>query len=218
MNKPAAITTIAILVFACGCTMFSETRSEKKVPAEYNLTETGEQKIAVIIENPIWADAPRILTGQLTDEIHKKLKNDLKLAPKKIISQEKISEYMRNTPQAEMQGPIEIGRSVGADLVLYAQIQNFKLTQTAETDYYRGLLDGKAALFDAETGEKLWPLDESGKTILVSYEIEQGNYEAAVGRLARAFAHCTTRYLYNCPVPRYKIYEDKSGMGWKDWE
>lgn len=218
MNKPAAIITILILMFACGCTMFSETRSEKKVPAEFNLTETGEQKIAVIIENPIWSGAPRNLAEQLTGEIHKKLKDDLKLNKKKIILQEKVSEYMRNSPQTEMQGQIEIGRGVGADLVLYAQIQNFSLAKTNEADYYKGLLEGKAALFDVGSEAKLWPADESGKIILVSYEIEQGNYEAAVRRLARAFAHCETRYLYNCPVPRYKIYEDKSGTGWKDWE
>jgi hypothetical protein len=220
MRKPVAYITIAVLSFTCGCIVpifTTPTRHEKKVPAEYNLTLDKGKKIAVLVENPIWSNAPVSLTSQLTTAITKNLTDDLGLKSKNIISNEKVQAYRATIPSFSQLSPVELGKAVGADLVLFAQVQEFTLTQTLETEYYKGQLAGKAALFDVATGQKLWPESEPGKSVLVAFDIEQGSYDEAVEKLVNAFAHCVTRCLYDCPVPKFEIFEDKSGTGWNEW-
>jgi hypothetical protein len=221
MRKLVAYITVVVLSFTCGCIvpiLTTPTRHEKKVPAEYNLTLDKGKKIAVLVENPIWSNAPVSLTSQLTTAVTKNLTDDLGLKSKDIISNEKVQAYRVTMQSSSQLSPVELGRAVGADLVLFAQVQEFNLTQTMETEYYKGLLVGKAALFDVATEQKLWPESESGKSVRVAFDLEQGSYDDAVDRLVNAFAHCVTRYLYDCPVPKFKIFEDKSGTGWNEWQ
>jgi hypothetical protein len=210
-----------VLLFVCGCIVpiFTEpTRHEKKIPAEYNLALAKDKKIVVLVENPIWANAPVSLTAQLTTELNKSLTDKVGLKPKDLISYEKVQTYRAVVQDTSQLSPVELGRAVGADLVLFAEVHEFALGQTAETDYYKGRLAGRVALFDVASGQKLWPESESGKLIMVAFDVEQDGYDEATDRLARAFAHCVTRYLYDCPVAKFKIFEDKSGTGWKDWQ
>ena len=221
MKKTIACITVTVLLFSSGCIvpiLTTPTRNEKKIPAEYNLTLAKGKKIAVLVENPIWSNAPVSLTSQLTTALTGNLTGNLGLKPQNIISDEKVQAYRAAMQSSSQLSPVELGRAVGADLVLFAQVQEFALTQTMETEYYKGLLAGKAALFDVATEQKLWPASESGKPVRVAYDIEKGSYDDAVDRLVNAFAHCATRYLYDCPVPKFKIFEDKSGTGWNEWQ
>ncbi len=221
MRKPAAFITITFLLFSSGCIvplLTEPTRNEKKIPAEYNLTLAQGKKVVVLVENPIWANAPVSLTSQLANELNKKLTDELGLKSKDLISYEKVQTYIQTVQGASQLSPAEIGRALGADLVLFAEVHEFILGQTTETNYYKGQLAGRAALFDVTSGQKLWPESEAGKPIRVAFDVEEGSYDKAVDRLARSFAHCVTRYLYDCPVPKFKIFEDKSGTGWKNWQ
>jgi hypothetical protein len=85
-------------------------------------------------------------------------------------------------------------------------------------DYYKGRLAGRVGLFETSTGQRLWPITESGKRINVLFDVEKGGYTASSTRLLKAFAHCTTRYLYDCPVEKFKIFEDKSSNEWENWQ
>ena len=69
-------------------------------------------------------------------------------------------------------------------------------------------------LFDVSDGGKLW----THKNIRVGFEIEDRGYDVAVKRMAAVFAHCTVRYLYDCPKKKFKIYGDRSNFSWGDWE
>jgi hypothetical protein len=221
MSKTIACITVVVLLFSSGCIIpifTTPTRHEKKVPAEYNLTLAKGKKIAVLVDNPIWSKAPVSLTSQLTTALTKNLTDDLGLKSKYLISDEKVQEYRTTMQGSSQYSPVELGRAVGADLVLFVQVQEFELTQTMETEYYKGQLAGKAALFDVATEQKLWPESEPGKPVRVAYDIEKGSYDDAVERLVNAFAHCVTRYLYDCPVSKFKIFEDKSGTGWNEWQ
>lgn len=221
MNKPVAMITVAVLVFSGGCIIpifTTPTRNEKTIPAEYNLTLDKGKKVAVLVENPIWANAPVSLTLQITTAITQKLTGDLGLKSKNLISNEKVQIYRATMQDSAFLSPVELGKAVGADLVLFAQVQEFELTQMMETEYYKGQLAGKVALFDVAGGQKLWPEDEPGRTIRVAFDLEEGSYNNAIDRLINAFAHCITRYLYDCPVPKFKIFEDRSGAGWDQWQ
>jgi hypothetical protein len=221
MSRTIAYITVAVLLFSTGCIIpifTTPTRHEKKVPAEYNLTLDKGKKIAVMVDNPIWSRAPISLTSQLTTAITKNLTDELGLKSKYLISDAKVQAYRATMQGSSQLSPVELGRAVGADFVLFAQVQEYELIQTAETEYYKGLLAGKAVLFDVAAGQKLWPESESGKPVRVAFDIEKGSHDDAVERLVNAFAHCVTRYLYDCPVPKFKIFEDKSGTGWNEWQ
>ena len=220
MSRTIAFITVTVLLFSSGCIipiLTTPTRNEKKVPAEYNLPKDKGKKIVVLVENPIWSNAPISMTSQLTTAITKNLTDELGLKSKNIISKEKVQAYWTTMLNSSQFSPVELGKAVGADLVLFTQVQEFELTQTAETEYYKGQLAGKAVLFDVATKQKLWPESESGKPVRVAFDLEKGSYDDAVERLVNAFAHCITRYLYDCPVPKFKIFDDKSGTGWNEW-
>ena len=52
----------------------------------------------------------------------------------------------------------------------------------------------------------------------VGFEIESRGQKVAAERLAASGAHCTVRYLYDCPVPSFKIAEDRSDENWRAWK
>ena len=101
--------------------------------------------------------------------------------------------------------------------MLVVTVEDFSLIQLSAKNYYRGALSARAGLFDAWSGKKLWPESQESKLIKVGFEVEDKGKEAAIERLAFAGAYCTARYLYDCPENRFKISEDKSGIGWRDW-
>jgi hypothetical protein len=221
MTKPVALITIIVLLFSPGCivpVLTTPTRHEKKIPAEYNLAVIEDRTIVVLVENPIWANAPVGLTSQLTAELNSNLTDKIGLKSEVLIPYERLQTFRATAPDVAGLSPSGLGKAVGADLVLFVEVHDFALSKTIETDYYKGLLEGRAALFDAGSGQRLWPESEHGKLIRVAFDVEQGDYDEAVSRLSRAFAHCVTRYLYDCPVAKFKIFEDKSGTGWRDWQ
>ncbi len=220
MRKSTVFITVGVLLFSCGCKtvpiMTTPTRHEKKIPAEYNLAAQKDKKVAVIVDDPSWVNAPSSLALQVAADLNSNLTEKLLLPSKNLIPYEQEQALGTGTPEAGAM-PVQLGKAVGADLVLFAQLHTFRLAQITETQYYRGELAGMAALFDCDSGQQLWPQEQQGKVIRVAFDLEQGDYDAASNRLARAFAHCITRYLYDCPVAKFKIFEDKSGTGWEDW-
>lgn len=221
MKKPEVLATIVVLLFSCGCgtvpLLTTPTRHEKKVPAEYNLAAQQDKKVVVIVNNPVWVNAPSSLALRVAADVNNNLTEKLGLQPKNLVSNERLQTFRASTPEADSLSPAELGKAVGADLVLFAELHQFSLTQVTETEYYKGELVGRAAVFDCDSAEQLWPEAEQGKLIRVAFDVEEGDYSAADNRLAGAFAHCITRYLYDCPVHKFKIFEDKSGTGWEDW-
>jgi hypothetical protein len=217
MRKAEVFVTIAVLLFSCGCgtvpLLTTPTRHEKKVPAEYNLAAQKDKKVMVVVYSPAWVTAPASIVSKLTDDLEMNLTEQLKLECDNLILYENLK------PKSCMSVPPGpwLGKDFGADLVLYAELHEFNLEKVTETDYYKGQLEGKAALFEAGSEHRLWPQSEPGKVIRIAFDVEQGDYDKAIDRLSRAFAHCTTRYLYDCPVAKFKIFEDKSGTGWENW-
>jgi len=53
----------------------------------------------------------------------------------------------------------EIGRKLGADLILYVRLKRFKLRDTEDSLLWRGELDVRVKLVDADD-HTLWPLDQ----------------------------------------------------------
>ena len=114
--------------------------------------------------------------------------------------------------------PSDVGKTLGADLVLFVNVVEAKLENMPDTDIYSSSLDAKAFLIDTSTGVNLWPEQSSGRNISVGFEMEERGQKAAISRLSKSTAHCITRYLYNCKVAYFKIRDDKSDPDLAYWD
>ncbi|MHC4122186.1 MAG: hypothetical protein ACYSSI_01325 [Planctomycetota bacterium] len=222
MKKIIVILTLVPVVFWNGCAVVSvlgtPANEEIVIPAEYDLAEHANQKILVLVNQPIWIDAQINLKYYLTEAVNKRLEEKIKFPSNNIVSYYELSAYRSGQPDFAQLSVRQIGKGLNADIVLIIDVQLYQLEKISETDYYKGFLDAQAAVIDTATGTRLWPEGERGKTIRVRFEMEGKGRQIAVNKLIAACAHCTTRYLYNCKKTNFKIFEDKSDSVWQDWD
>ncbi len=217
---------IAGLVFCAGCggydtiasVLLDPTSNEKRIPAEYDISG---QKILVLVEQPAWLRARVNLRYYITWQINAVLEKKAGIKDEFLIDYEEVSKYRSGVSgqggSLTSVQPVEMARGLGADVVLVVTVEEFSLIQLAAKNYYKGALSARAGLFDAGSGKKLWPESQESKLIRVGFEVEDKGREAAIERLAFAGAYCTARYLYDCLENRFKIFEDKSGIAWRNW-
>ena len=212
---------LAMLFFHSGCIVAilgTPSAYEKKIPAEYDLAKHRNQKLLVLVNQPGWLNAQVNLRYYLTTAIHQNLITKVKISPEYLVPYSELSEFRSNKSGFSLLSPVEVGKALDAGMVLFVGIENYQLQKIAETNYYKGFLSARTVLLDTATGGKLWPKSAKSKSIRVGFEVESGGQEAAAKRLASACAHCITRYLYDCLKHKFKIPDDRSGIGWENWE
>jgi hypothetical protein len=222
MKKLSVFLTLVAVLFQAGCGVVSVLgtpgRHERKITAEYDLAERKGQKILVLVDQPVWLGAQVNLRFHITEAISKNLIEKVKIRPEYIVDYKELSEFRSNKSGFSLLWPIEVGKALGADMVLLVMVENYQLQELAEAGYYRAILNAQAVLLDVATGEKLWPKSAESKSVQVGFEVEQSGKEVAAKRLIAACAHCIVRYFYNCPKNKFKIFDDKSDIAWKSWD
>jgi len=213
-------TSLAVLFTQSSCGFISmlgkPTSHERKIPAEFNLARRKGQRILILVNQPGWLDTNVNVRYYITEAVHKNLVKKVKLLSGDIISYKELSEFRTSRSDFSSLTPVETGRTLKADIVLAAEIEDYKLKKMSGAQVYEGILNARTAIFETATSQKLWPKTALSKTIKVGFETE-GSSEGAADRLANACAHCITRYLYNCPENKFKIHDDRSGLGWQNW-
>jgi hypothetical protein len=221
VKKLTVFFVLAAVFFYNGCgvvgLMGTPSPYEKKVPAEYDLTKQKGRKVLVLVEQPGWLSAQANLRYYLTEAIRENLIAKVKVPPKYILSYNELSEFRSNKGDFSSLSPAEVGKALGADIVLLVMIEDYQVGEVAGSGYYNGFLSAQAAIFEA-SGEKVWPESAENKSIKVSFETGEKGQEAAVKRLVNACAHCTSRYFYNCPKYKFKIFDEKRDIGWETAE
>jgi hypothetical protein len=219
IKKLTVFCVFAGIFFCSGCGILglvgSESTYEKKIPAEYNLTKQRGKKILVLVEQPSWLSTQANLRYYLTEAIRANLaaKGKAEIPPKHIISYKELSDFRSNRSDYSTLSSAEVGKALGADIVLLVMIEDYQLDEVGGSDYFGGAMKVQAALFEAANGEKVWPEYADSKSIKVNFEAEHGR-ETADRRLATACAHCITRYFYNCPKNTFKVFDEGSDTGW----
>ncbi|MHC4260112.1 MAG: hypothetical protein ACYSTF_06855 [Planctomycetota bacterium] len=210
---------LAGIFFHSGCAAIgvlgTETSYEKKIAAEYDLAAQKKRKILVLVNQPVWLDSQVNLRYYLTAAIHQNLVIRAKVSPDNLIAYRKLSELRSNQPDYSSMSPAKVGAALGADMVLSVTVQECRLQEVAESNYYSGSLYTRTALFDSLTGARLWPGSASSKSVKVGFEVEGPSLEAAIGRLTASCAHCIVRYFYDCSEARFKIFDDRSDIDWE---
>jgi hypothetical protein len=220
IEKLIVFFVLAGIFFCNGCGMVgllgTPSPYEKKIPAEYDLAGQKGKKILVLVEQPAWLGAQANLRYYLTEAICESLTAKVKVKPEYIISYNELAEFRSKKDDFSSLSPAAVGKALGADIVLLVIIEDYQVGEVAESDYYNGFLGAQAALFETATGEKVWPESAENKSIKVSFETGEQGQEAAVKRLVNACAHCTSRYFYNCPKYKFKIFDEKRNTGWEE--
>ena len=218
MKKLSVFLTLVVVFFYSGCKIVGVVGTprahEEKIVAEYDLAEHKDQKILVLVNQPVWLNAQVNLRYYLTKAINKNLTAKVKILPEYIVSYSELSEFRSNQADFLLLSPVEVGEALDANVVLLVEIGSYELNKIAETNYYEGFLSVQSVFLDVATGEKIWPESAKSKSIKVGFDIESRGQEIAVKRLAAASAHCLVRYLYDCPKNEFKITDDRSGIGW----
>jgi len=215
-----AFFTVTLFQSGCGIVSLLGTprESEKKIPAEYNLAEHKDQKILVLVNQPAYLNAQANLRFYLTEAINENLVESVGIAPDNLIAYSELSEFRSNKDDFSLLSPTEVGKALDANMVLLVVIEDYQLDKMVEIGYYKGSLSVRTALFETATGGKLWPKSAKSKRVGVGFEVESRGRAVATSRLVTASAYCLVRYFYNCPKPKFKIADDRSGVGWKDWK
>lgn len=218
IEKMMVFCVLALIFSSSGCGIVgvagTQNAYEKKIPAEYDLTGQKDRKLLVLVEQPGWLSTEVNLRYYLTGAIRESFITNVKIPSEYIISYNELSEFRSNKSDFSSLSPIEVGQALGADIVLMVMIEDYQLNEMPDTDYYNGFLGAQAILFETATGLKLWPESEMGKNIKVGFEAER-NRELAVDRLVSAAAHCITRYFYNCPKYKFKIFDEGIKAGYE---
>ena len=225
VKKLITVFILAVVLSQGGCgvakiigILGTPTEHEKKVAAEYDLAEHENQKILVLVNQPAWLNTQVNLRYYLTETISNHLVKKVGILPESFISYDKLSEFRSGQSDFSFLTPVEIGAALDADMVLLVVVEDYKLNALVEFGYYEGFLDTRVALFDTKTEKKVWPEYAGSKGIKVGFEIEEKGREIATARLVAASAYCLVRYFYDCPKNRFRIAEDRSGVGWDSWD
>ena len=160
---PAILVYAGLPVLLAGCQFVNmasllgtPTPSETKSSAQYNLTKDKDQKILVLVDQPVSFSAYANLRFYLTDTIIKMLQVKAEIKPSLFIDYKTLADLRAGTPDFYMLSPAQVGEKLGADLVLAVTIIDYRITNIGEAGY-NGSLDANAALYKVATGEKLWP-------------------------------------------------------------
>ncbi len=219
--KKAGLVTILTAILSCGgcgiiAVMGTPGPYENKIPPQYDFAKHAKQKILIFVDQPGWINAQVNLRYYLTEAISENLIRNIRLPAGNLVSYDELSNFRSNQPDFTLLSPVEVGKSLHADVVLAVTIEDYQLTALGESGYYKAHLYAQAVLLDAADGAKLWS-SEGSKTVKVGFEAEGYNKEMAVKRLVNACTHCITRYFYPCDREKFKIADDISNTDWESW-
>ena len=214
MKKIAIVFGLILAGLFSGCGIVSvigtPTYHEQKIPAEFNLADRAKNKIVVFTERSRDSGADAKVPEQIDNAVKNFLIKKAKIKDKYFISTDDLSVLQSGASDFLQLSPPEIGKKLDAGLILYIQIENYRLYQMAESGYYSGSLIARSLLFDTASNKAVWPIDKQGRIVRIKVDYETKGYDKAAARLTAATAHCIARYLYDCPRDRFRTRDEQS--------
>jgi len=209
-------TVIAFLVaavFCGGCAVMgllaAPSASERRIEAEYDLRKRQDEKILVFVDESKGGNSSLDFRMNLSEGIIYDLKKKVRISEKNLIGYDEIASLRKSREDFEILLPGQIGKELGAGLVLYLQIVDYGLYGKSQERYYNGNLVSRCVLVESATGKILWPDDRKARYIRARVELDVER-EKVNQRLIRATSHITTRNFYNVPWPKYESSDEPS--------
>jgi hypothetical protein len=164
MKRPIAMGLISLplaaaMVCAGGCTQslawfVAQFAPPKKVQALYEPPK--DQKVLVLVEDKPAPVSFEPIKYELAERIGRKLV-DRKIA-RETVSQDRLLD-LTNTRDYHLLSISEVGQKLGADLVLYVQVESFSLKDSPQSPLWQGRFATSVWVVDAKKPQRLWPKD-----------------------------------------------------------
>lgn len=185
---------------------------EKKVPAKYE--PPAGKTILVFVDDMLHPVDYEPVKIELAEMLNKQL-IDHKVAAK-TIPYSRLGEFIAATPSFNSLAVGEVGRKLGADMVLYVQIDEFGLRDAAAAaELWKGRLGTTVRLVDVTKG-RLWPTDSPTGHMVPKAETQtvsdssQARGEQISKELAAETADKIAKLFYSYKTPYEGAYGDKS--------
>lgn len=221
MRTKIIVTVLTVSFVGSGCALFglvgSPSASEKKIPAEFNISDRAGETILILVNQPVWGEVPSNLKPLLTEDTGKLLTEKTGFSPDQLVLYSALATFRSQRADFHTLSPVEVGAGLKAKLVLLANIQEYKLYELPASGYYKGSVSVRSVLFDVPTGVQVWPDSDDGKYIKVAFEAESGGPQDLAEKLSKTAAHCIVRYFYDCPSNEFKIWGEQPNLEWQQW-
>jgi len=188
--------------------VLSPTIHEQKIPAEYKLAPQAKKGVLVFVDGAAGVTRSRDVIPELTEVVKELLVTRAKVNRKYIKGDKQLELLRARRNDLSVLSPVHIGKESGVGLVLYILIEDYGLQMVDKRGYYAGSLVTRSVIFDVGSGNILWPANGQGKRTIIKFGFETKGKELAKDRLALGAAQCITRYLYDCPKPRFKTADE----------
>lgn len=147
----------------------------EKTPAQHTLDPT--KRSVVFVDDRANVVARRSTRMQIAAEAEKVITE--KGLVEEMIRSQAIMAAASMDSHDEPSSIAELGRTVGADVVIYATVDFFGLSPDGST--YQPTARLRVKIVDAITGERLWPEQTSGQTLMVEMQVRPEDLPQTVG-------------------------------------
>jgi len=187
----------------------------KKIKAVY--TPPKDKKIMVFVDDLLNPISYEPIKGELTDQLNRQLVEHRLAA--QTVPYEDLLDLIAVTPDFNTLSIGEVGQKLGADIVLYVQIDWFSLREAEGSPLWKGRMEATVWMVDVEMamrGEsrcRIWPDDRSTGYRLEPLEMPaEANSSESYGRtLAKTMAHRMAekiaRLFYDHEISAYEALE-----------
>lgn len=186
----------------CGCAFISWSVAQfappQRVKALYK--PPAGKTILVFVDDLLHPVSYEPVKAELTERLNKQLTTQ-KIAGE-TIPYERLLNLIAATPQFDQLSIGEVGRRLGADIVLYVQVEEFSLKDSPASLLWRGRFAATVRMVDVEVG-RLWPEERPGGYPLEPVEISarqeaSPTYGAKLARdLAESLAEKIAKLFYD---------------------
>jgi hypothetical protein len=160
----AGLLAVAGLVSSGGCTQMlawsvATFAPPERIKALYEVPK--DKKVLVFVDDRPAPVSYEPVKYELAERVSKKLREE-KLV-KETIPYERLVD-LSMLPDYSQMSISEIGKKLGADVVVYVQIESFTLKDSPENPLWQGRLATSVWVVDAVKPERLWPKDMPSRT------------------------------------------------------
>lgn len=193
-----------------GCTLLgfllNPSSSEQKIAAQFPLYAQQDKSIYLAVRPSAGsrtdADVPALLQKALSADLQRKVK----------IPSEKIFQlppaFQNPSASFSWSQAEEEARRVQAAYLLSVEIVEFEAIPLGPKDYFMGNLVVRALLSETQTGQIVWPPEETPRRIRTAVDFESKGRSELIVRMLTAVSHCIVRNLYPCPKTAFRISEE----------
>jgi len=153
---PVALVLVPLVLMHCSCAptawMVATFWPPKDVPAQYR--PPPGKKILVFVDDMLHPVSYEPIKGELSRRLGEQLVQH-KIAAE-IVAYERLADLVAATPNFNLLPVSEVGQKLGADIVLYVQVDKFALKDASTDELWRGEFQVTVRMVDVLKG-RLWP-------------------------------------------------------------